>query len=215
MSDENDEYRMEDHIEAALTVIRNMHSDSVHVRVKAYNALVAAAAEMVGLLHPALSPQLVPAEKVRGNDYNPNTVPAPEMKLLRHSIHRDGVTMAVVVAPDPDDESGVVVVDGFHRTEVIKTDRLVADSLGGYIPTVKLDRDLPNLMASTVRHNMARGAHRVDLSSKLVAALTKHHWDNDKIGEELGMDPDEVLRMKQVTGLAEMFSDRDFSKAWE
>lgn len=180
-------------------------------RVRIYNEGVAALAELVGLPHPALSPRLVPLDSVRGNDYNPNQVAPPEMRLLENSIRKDGVTMPVVVNP----QNGVyVVVDGFHRTSVVKACPDIQESLAGYLPTVTLNHDLPNLMASTVRHNMARGSHVVDLSSKLVASLTRHHWTDKKIGKELGMDPEEVLRMKQVTGLAEIFSDEEFSQAW-
>jgi len=191
---------------------------SLEDRVAAYNCMVREAAELIPEIaagHPALTPQLVPLDTVRGNEYNPNRVAPPEMRLLCHSILRDGVTMAVVVAPDPESPGRVVVVDGFHRTTVVKGTPEVRDSLQGYLPVVRLEHDTANLMASTVRHNMARGAHMVELSAQLVATLTKHHWTNERIGEELGMDPDEVLRMKQVTGLAEAFADQAFSEAWE
>lgn len=185
-------------------------------RVARYNQMVAEAAALLPEFgHPALRPQLVPANTVRGNDYNPNKVAPPEMKLLRHSIRRDGITMAIVVSPDPEEKGRFVVVDGFHRTTVSKTDPAVAAGLHGYLPVVNLDKPVEELMASTVRHNMARGAHQVELTAKLVAALTKHTWTDERIGEELGMDPDEVLRLKQVTGLAEAFGDREFSEAWE
>lgn len=198
-----------------LTAIDAIADRALDERVEAYNAIVQAAAAMVGLPHPALAPQLVPLTAVRGNDYNPNKVAPPEMRLLRHSIRRDGLTMAVVVAPDPGAAGRFVVVDGFHRTTLAMTDPEINATLRGYLPAVRLERDAPDLMASTVRHNMARGAHQVELSAKLVGILTKHHWTDERIGEEIGMDPDEVLRMKQVTGLAEVFADRDFSAAWQ
>ena len=183
-------------VKLALTFTGNDLSEAVEV----YNAVVGAAAEMVGLPHPCLSPRLVPSEEVRGNTYNPNKVAPPEMRLLAHSIRRDGVTMAVVVAPDPENEGGSIVVDGFHRTTVVKEDQEIRESLKGYLPVVRLDKEVADLMASTVRHNMARGSHQVELSAQLVTALTKHHWSDERIGEEIGMDPDEVLRMKQITG---------------
>ncbi|MAH47880.1 chromosome partitioning protein ParB [Candidatus Pacearchaeota archaeon] len=186
-------------------------------RVEQYNRAVQEAASLIPEIagkHPALCPQLVPLQSVKGNEYNPNKVAPPEMRLLQHSISRDGLTMAVVVAPDPSSE-GCVVVDGFHRTTIAKTNSGVRESLRGYLPVVKLDKGVADLMASTVRHNMARGSHQVELSAKLVGTLTKHHWTNERIGEELGMDPDEVLRMKQVTGLASIFADKEFSEAWE
>lgn len=202
-------------LSAALAALEGAEDLPLEQRVELYNALSSYAYQMLGLPHPALGPQLVRAEEVRGNDYNPNRVAPPEMRLLRHSIARDGVTMAVVTAPDPERPGKRVVVDGFHRTTVCKTDAEIRESLGGYLPVVHLERSTADLMASTVRHNMARGSHQVELSAQLVVALGKHHWNDERIGKEIGMDPDEVLRMKQVTGLAEAFADRAFSEAWE
>jgi hypothetical protein len=200
-----------DQLQAALGVASG---DAVEDRVARYNALVSMAAEHVSLPHPALSMQLVPVDMVQGNDYNPNKVAPPEMRLLQLSIAKDGMTMPVVVADDP--ESGnYTVVDGFHRTTVIKTVKTVRDSLAGYMPVVKLNKSIEDRITSTVRHNMARGTHQVELSAKLVTALKKHNWTNERIGMELGMDPDEVLRLKQITGLAEAFADKEFSRAWQ
>lgn len=187
---------------------------AVEDRVARYNALVSMAAEHVNLPHPALGMQLVPVDTVQGNDYNPNKVAPPEMRLLQLSIAKDGMTMPVVVADDS--ESGnYTVVDGFHRTTVVKTVKTVRDSLAGYMPVVKLNKSIEDRITSTVRHNMARGTHQVELSAKLVTALKKHNWTNERIGMELGMDPDEVLRLKQITGLAEAFADKEFSRAWQ
>lgn len=180
-------------------------------RVAIYNELVRMAAELVDLPHPATCPQLVPVDDVHGNDYNPNKVAPPEMRLLQLSIAKDGLTMPVVVAQ----EKGYVVVDGFHRTSCAKSVATIRKSLGGYLPVVTLQKDLEDRITATVRHNMARGTHQVELSAKLVTMLKKHNWTNERIGKELGMDADEVLRLKQITGLAEAFSDREFSRAWE
>ena len=188
--------------------------DAVEDRVARYNALVAMAAKHVGLPHPALGVQLVPVDTVQGNDYNPNKVAPPEMRLLQLSIAKDGMTMPVVVADDPESGS-YTVVDGFHRTTVVKTVKTVRDSLAGYMPVVKLNKSIQDRITSTVRHNMARGTHQVELSAKLVTGLKKHNWTNERIGLELGMDPDEVLRLKQITGLAEAFADKEFSRAWQ
>lgn len=182
-------------------------------RVAFYNAATAALAEMVGFPHPVLRPQLEPIENVKANDYNPNKVAPPERQLLKLSMRKDGVTMAVVVADNP--ELGCTVVDGFHRTDTIRNDRELRESLGGYLPVVKLNKALEDRIASTVRHNLARGTHLTELSSKLVLMLRDHNWSDMRIGKELGMQPDEVLRLKQITGLAEAFKDREFSKAWE
>lgn len=195
------------------SVLASAKDDNVDIRVARYNRLVRMAAAHVNLPHPALGVQLVPVDSVSGNDYNPNKVAPPEMRLLQLSIHKDGVTMPIVVADDP--EGGFVVVDGFHRTTVVKTTKAVRESTAGYLPIVRLNKSVEDRITSTVRHNMARGTHQVELSAKLVTALKKHNWTNQRIGMELGMDPDEVLRLKQITGLAEAFADHAFSKAWE
>lgn len=182
-------------------------------RVARYNRLTRMAADHVALPHPTLAPQLVPVDDVKGNDYNPNKVAPPEMRLLKLSIKKDGLTMPVVVADNP--EGGHVVVDGFHRTTTVKTDTEIRASTGGYLPVVRLNKPVEDRITATVRHNMARGSHQVELTAKLVTALRKHNWTNARIGLELGMDPDEVLRLKQITGLAEAFADQEFSRAWE
>ncbi len=181
-------------------------------RVAVYNQIVAMASAYLDLPHPVTCPQLVPVDRVHGNEYNPNKVAPPEMRLLTLSIEKDGMTMPVVVA---DDKNGWVVVDGFHRRRVAKAKAHIRQSLGGYLPIVRLNKGLEDRITSTVRHNMARGAHQVELTAKLVTLLRRHNWTNERIGKELGMDPDEVLRLKQMQGLAEAFSDREFSRAWD
>lgn len=182
-------------------------------RVAFFNAMSTALADGLEMPHPVLGVQLVPVEEVKGNDYNPNKVAPPEMRLLTLSIAKDGLTMPVVVADDA--QGGYLVVDGFHRTTVCKTNKGIRETLGGYLPVVKLNKSVEDRITSTVRHNMARGSHATDLSAKLVVALKKHNWSDTRIGQELGMDADEVLRLKQTTGLAEAFADREFSRAWE
>ena len=127
-------------------------------RVAVYNRIVALASAYLNIPHPVTCPQLVRVEQVRGNEYNPNKVAPPEMRLLTLSIEKDGMTMPVVVA---DDKEGWVVVDGFHRRQVVKTKANVRQSLGGYLPIVRLNKNLEDRITSTVRHNMARGAHQV------------------------------------------------------
>ena len=181
-------------------------------RVDVYNRIVSLAASYLHIPHPVVCPQLVPVDDVRGNDYNPNKVAPPEMRLLKMSIHKDGFSMPVVVARDG---KGHVVVDGFHRRQVAKTDVQIRESLGGYLPVVRLDKSIEDRITSTVRHNMARGTHQVELTARLVTLLRNHSWTNERIGTELGMEPDEVLRLKQMQGLAEAFADREFSRAWD
>lgn len=157
----------------------------------------------------------VPAETLRANDYNPNSVAPPEMRLLQLSIMSDGYTQPIVAWPDGD---GFEVVDGFHRNRVGREVGAVAKRVMGRLPiavinaerTAKEDR-----IAATIRHNRARGKHSVDAMSDVVVDLARRNWSNERIAKELGMEPDEVLRLKQVTGLAELFADRDFSEAWE
>lgn len=165
--------------------------------------------------HPVDLVLWVPAESVEANDYNPNTVARPEMELLEHSIAADGYTQPVVTWVEGERRE---TVDGFHRGEVGRTSATVRASTLGYLPvtTANTDRtERGDRIASTIRHNRARGKHRIDAMSEIVRDLAKRNWSDKKIGKELGMEPDEVLRLKQIGGLAELFADRDFSEAWE
>jgi ParB-like chromosome segregation protein Spo0J len=182
-------------------------------KVALYNEMTALLKEMLEMNHPVLSVRLVEAENVQSNDYNPNRVAPPEMRLLELSMVRDGITTAVVAAKN--DKGKYVIVDGFHRTQVIKYFPPVHKSIHGYVPVVELNKDIADRIAATVRHNLARGTHQTVLSAQLVALLKKHTWSDERIGKELGMEPDEVLRLKQVTGLAEAFADIEFSKSWK
>jgi ParB-like chromosome segregation protein Spo0J len=157
----------------------------------------------------------VKAEAVEANDYNPNRVAPPEMKLLERSIQEDGYTQPVVVFLE---EGGYTVVDGFHRHRVGRESKAVRKQIKGYLPVtlIRPNREgYADRMASTIRHNRARGKHQVQAMSEIVRELARRNWSDEKIGRELGMDADEVLRLKQISGLAEMFSDREFSDAWE
>jgi ParB-like chromosome segregation protein Spo0J len=157
----------------------------------------------------------VPAEEVHANDYNPNSVAPPEMELLRVSIMADGYTQPIVTHAA---EGQRVVVDGFHRTRVGKECDDVANRVRGYLPVVQVrltQEDRSDRMAATIRHNRARGKHRVESMSEIVLELKRRNWSDEKIGRDLGMDPDEVLRLTQISGLAEMFADTEFSEAWE
>ena len=157
----------------------------------------------------------LPIEEVVANDYNPNSVAPPEMELLRLSIVADGYTQPIVTTEENGER---VVVDGFHRNRVARECEDVAERVQGYLPVVRI-RDAQtgraDRIASTVRHNRARGKHSVDGMSDIVLELKRRNWSDSKIGKELGMDPDEVLRLAQITGLAEAFADRGFSEAWE
>jgi ParB-like chromosome segregation protein Spo0J len=159
----------------------------------------------------------IPAATVHANDYNPNTVAPPEMELLRLSIMADGYTQPIVTMPDGADDERVVI-DGFHRRRVGTEMPDVAARVHGYLPVVRVraDREERNdRIASTIRHNRARGKHRVDAMSDIVIELKQRNWTDERIGRELGMEPDEVLRLCQVAGLAELFADDDFSASWD
>lgn len=195
-------------------IIEQNKNASFQQKVEIYNRITAQLYEFMGLKHPALNVQLVPLEQVEGNSYNPNKVAPPEMKLLELSVQKDGLTMPVVVGAEKENENWIIV-DGFHRTAVCKEVPTIKDSLRGYLPVTILEKNLENRVAATVRHNIARGTHQVELSAKLVAFLKRNDWSNKRIGEELGMDPDEVLRLRQITGLAEAFQDQEFSRSWE
>lgn len=186
----------------------------IHQKVQLFNQITQQLYDWLGMPHPTLNVQLLPADRVKGNDYNPNKVAPPEMELLKLSIRKDGYTMPVVVSAEQDGEDWIVV-DGFHRTTVAQHAKDIRDSLHGYMPASKLSKSLEDRVTSTVRHNLARGTHQVELSAKLVVFLKKHNWTDARIGKEIGMDADEVLRLKQITGLAEAFADKDFSNAWE
>ena len=198
-------------------MIENILTDEPFDRkVEIFNQITQELYDWLGVFHPALNVQLVPADKVIGNYYNPNKVAPPEMKLLKLSIKKDGITMPVVVCDTPDNKKfPYTVVDGFHRTTIIQKDKDVRESLHGYVPVSRLNKKIEDRITSTVRHNMARGTHQVELSAKLITMLKKHNWTNERIGMELGMDADEVLRLKQITGLAEAFKDEEFSKSWK
>lgn len=154
-------------------------------------------------------------EKVKANSYNPNNVAIPEMELLKLSIELDGFTQPIVSMEEDND---FIVVDGFHRNRVGKEDEVVKNRLLGYLPIVEIRKsqsDLDNRIASTIRHNRARGKHQVAIMSDIVSDLRKRGWSCEKIGKNLGMDQDEVLRLSQISGLMELFADKDFSQAWE
>lgn len=159
--------------------------------------------------------QWVSADLVTANDYNPNSVAPPEMRLLEHSISQDGYTQPIVAW---EHDGQYEVVDGFHRNRVGKECAAVRNRVHGYLPLaiVNPERlDKGDRIAATIRHNRARGKHRVDAMSDIVVELKRRNWSDEKIARELGMDADEVLRLCQITGLAEAFKDVDFSQAWE
>lgn len=162
---------------------------------------------------PVYAVRAVPLAKVRANTYNPNAVAPPEMELLEVSIWEDGFTMPVVCYYLADEDI-YEIVDGYHRyTTMLRSER-IREREQGLLPVVVIDKDQSNRMASTIRHNRARGSHSIDLMSNIVAELTQAGMSDAWILRHVGMDKDELLRLKQITGLAELFKDKEFSKSW-
>ncbi|MDR1958877.1 MAG: ParB/RepB/Spo0J family partition protein [Planctomycetaceae bacterium] len=156
----------------------------------------------------------VPIEKIQANAYNPNKVAPPEMKLLETSIWEDGYTMPIVCYYDKERDI-YEVVDGYHRYTVMLTSKRIRDRENGMLPVSVIEKDLNNRMASTIRHNRARGSHSIDLMKTIVADLVKSGMSDQWIMKHIGMDKDELLRLKQITGIAALFADKEFSKSWE
>ena len=159
--------------------------------------------------------QWVKSDGIEANDYNPNTVAPPEMELLKESILQDGYTQPIVTFLD---KSRREVVDGFHRNRVGKECQEIKERICGYLPVVTINEDRiekGDRIAATIRHNRARGKHRVESMSDIVIELKRRNWSDAKIAKNLGMDEDEILRLCQITGMVEAFSDADFSKSWD
>lgn len=162
---------------------------------------------------PAYRVISVPVDKIKTNTYNPNKVAPPEMKLLYESIREDGYTMPIVCYYVKD-EDVYVIVDGFHRYRIMLDHPDIYEREGGMLPVAVIDKPLDQRMASTVRHNRARGTHNVELMSSIVKELHELGRSDAWIAKHLGMDKDEILRLKQITGLAALFKDVKFGKAW-
>lgn len=160
---------------------------------------------------PVYDVKAVPVEKIQANSYNPNSVAPPEMKLLELSIWEDGYTMPVVCYYLAEIDK-YELVDGYHRYSVLKTSKRINEREKGLLPVVVIDKPESNRMASTIRHNRARGSHDIGLMTNIVAELHKAGMSDAWIMKQIGMDADELLRLKQISGLAELFKDREFSK---
>jgi ParB-like chromosome segregation protein Spo0J len=163
---------------------------------------------------PVYNVKAVPIEKIQANAYNPNHVAVPEMKLLYKSILEDGYTMPIVCYYLKDQDK-YEIVDGFHRYRTMLEHKDIYERENGCLPVVVIDKDLSNRMASTIRHNRARGSHSIELMTNIVADLVKSGMSDAWIMKNIGMDADELLRLKQISGLAELFKDKDFSKGWD
>ena len=163
---------------------------------------------------PVYEIKTVPIEKIQANAYNPNHVAPPEMKLLYESIKNDGYTMPIVCYY-LEDEDKYEIVDGYHRYTVMLTHKDIYERERGLLPVSVINKDVSDRMASTIRHNRARGEHSIELMTNIVAELSKSGKSDAWILKNIGMDAEELLRLKQLSGLQELFKDKDFSKSWE
>ncbi len=162
---------------------------------------------------PVYGVKAVPIEKIQANAYNPNSVAPPEMKLLYRSIKEDGYTMPIVCYYLKDDDR-YEIVDGFHRYRIMLEHKDIYDRENGCLPVVVIDKDISNRMASTIRHNRARGSHSIDLMVNIVTELVESGMSDAWIMKNIGMDAEELLRLKQISGLASLFADKEFSHSW-
>jgi len=169
---------------------------------------------MSEFVSPVYNVLRVPVEKVIANDYNPNAVAPPEMALLETSIWEDGYTQPVVTYRDKERDV-YIVVDGFHRYRTLKESKRIYEREQGMLPIVVIDKEIGDRMASTIRHNRARGTHNIELMSTIVAELVEMGKGDRWICDHIGMSADELLRLKQITGVAALFANRDFSRSWE
>jgi parB domain protein nuclease len=162
---------------------------------------------------PVYNIQKVPIEKIQSNAYNPNAVAPPEMKLLYKSILEDGYTMPIVCYYLKDIDK-YEIVDGYHRYRIMKEHKDIYERENGCLPVSIIEKDINNRMASTIRHNRARGTHSIELMTNIVADLVESGMSDAWILRNIGMDAEELLRLKQLSGLQELFKDKDFSKSW-
>jgi ParB-like chromosome segregation protein Spo0J len=200
-----------------IELVKNLSTLEVDERVSAINEIKLALHEISPFkTEPVDCVLWVKNDTVQANDYNPNSVAPPEMELLRLSISSDGYTQPIVSMDNFDGTREVI--DGFHRNRVGKECNEIQQRVHGYLPVVTINQDRTKIndrVASTIRHNRARGKHKIDAMSDIVIDLKKRNWSDEKIAKNLGMDADEVLRLCQIGGLSELFSDKEYSQAWE
>lgn len=205
-------------ISKIIELINELESLDIDSKVNALNEIKIAMHEISPMkTEPVDCVLWVKNDTVHANDYNPNSVAPPEMELLRLSISADGYTQPIVSMLEENRETREVI-DGFHRNRVGKECEEIQKRVHGYLPVVTINEDRTKIndrVASTIRHNRARGKHKIEAMSDIVIDLKKRNWSDEKISKNLGMDKDEVLRLCQIGGLVELFSDKEFSQAWE
>lgn len=209
---------MEPNLPAVITEIHNLLDRLRHDPAKAEVAVAAirAAATQHSPLaaeHPVDRVTWAPLTEIQPNDYNPNTVARTELALLRRSIEADGITQPIVVVRNHD-TTKLEIVDGYHRFHTISTTPAIRATTRGMAPVVILNKSINERMASTIRHNRARGKHRLDGMANMIFSMLDQGWADHEICNELGMEPDELHRLKHITGFSKLFADRDYNQAW-
>lgn len=179
-----------------------------------YNKITTIISKILDIKHPISSVNFIKVDKIIPNEYNPNFVADVELNLLYKSIKEDGYTQPVVVYYDKKIDK-YIIVDGFHRYLVMKTKKDIYDITGGYLPCVIINKNINERIASTIRHNRARGKHMVSGMTNIVYELLNRGWSDEKIMNELGMEKEELIRLKYISGFAKLFDNVDYSKAWE
>jgi len=205
-------------INQIIELVKQLDTLDIDSKVEALNSIKIAMHEISPMkTEPVDCVLWVKNDSVHANDYNPNSVAPPEMELLRLSISADGYTQPIVSMLEENGETREVI-DGFHRNRVGKECEEIQKRVHGYLPVVTINEDRTKIndrVASTIRHNRARGKHKIEAMSDIVIDLKKRNWSDEKIAKNLGMDKDEVLRLCQIGGLVELFADKEFSEAWE
>lgn len=200
--------------ELLLKLKREFNSiEDLDEKVEMLNLMRINLAEISPFEEPVDCIRWIKSDRVQANEYNPNKVNSPEMKLLYTSISLDGYTQPIVAYKLENDN--YEVVDGFHRNRIGKEHKDINDRIHNYLPLVVLDKPIDERIGSTIRHNRARGTHQIRSMSDIVLDLTKQGWDEEEICKKLGMELDEVIRLKQITGLKDAFQNHTFSKSWE
>lgn len=201
-------------IENILNILKNkINSMNLDEKVSAINHIKEVLTEVSPFQEPVDCVRWIKSENIKANEYNPNKVASPEMKLLHTSIKLDGYTQPIVAYKLADGE--FEVVDGFHRNRVGKEYKDINERIHGYLPIVVIDKPLDERMGSTIRHNRARGTHQIRSMSDIVIDFTRAGWSDEEICKKIGMELDEVIKLKQITGLKEAFQNHEFSKSWE
>lgn len=201
-------------IENILNILKiKIDSMNLDEKVSVINHIKEVLTEVSPFQEPVDCVRWVKTENIKANEYNPNKVASPEMKLLHTSIRLDGYTQPIVAYKL--DNGEFEVVDGFHRNRVGKEYKDINERIHGYLPLVVIDKPLDERMGSTIRHNRARGTHQIRSMSDIVIDFTKAGWSDEEICKKIGMELDEVIKLKQITGLKEAFQNHEFSKSWE